>query len=84
MRPIDMDDKDYQRFLYAIGTMLYRAREEAGLSRFALQQKTGIHKNTIARYENGVASPTLRVLVVIAHALGYEVHVSFAKKEETT
>lgn len=78
-----MDDKDFFPFLYDIGSRLYKIREDEGLSRGALQQKTKIHKNTIMRYENGEASPTLRILVVIADALGYEVHVRFVKKEET-
>lgn len=73
--------RDMDQFLYAVGILLYRARVEAGLSREALQQKTKIHKNTIARYENGDASPTLKILVVLADALGYELRVSFVRKE---
>ena len=76
-----MTAKDLNRFLYAVGTGLYRIREDAGMSRAALQQKTKIHKNTILRYENGAASPTLRIIAVLADALGYEVRVSFVKKE---
>ena len=74
--------RDMDQFLYSVGILLYRARVEAGMSREALQQKTKIHKNTIARYENGEASPTLKIMVVLAEALGYELRVSFARKED--
>ena len=74
--------RDIDQFLYSVGILLYRARVDAGLSREALQQKTKIHKNTIAGYENGVASPTLKILAVLADALGYELRVSFVRKED--
>jgi transcriptional regulator with XRE-family HTH domain len=53
------------------------------MSRGELQQKTKIHRNTIARYENGDASPTLKILAVLADALGYELKVNFVKREVT-
>ena len=65
-----------------ISTSLFRAREAAGISRETLQMKSGVHRNTIARYENGEAIPTLRTLVVLADALGYEVRVRFVRKED--
>lgn len=67
--------------LRSISTSLFRAREAAGISRETLQMKSGIHRNTIASYENGKAIPTLRTLVVLADALGYEVKVRFVRKE---
>jgi transcriptional regulator with XRE-family HTH domain len=65
----------------SIGAALFRAREAAGISREGLQMKAGVHRNTIARYENGEAIPTLKTLIVLADALGYELRVSFVRKE---
>lgn len=76
------NEKDLSAFLYNIGMQLYRAREEAGMSRSELQEKTEIGRNTISRYENGTASPTLRILAVMAEALGCEVRVDLVKKED--
>ena len=77
-----MDDKEFQRLLNTVGKSLYRIREDADVSREQLQQKSGIHRNTIANYENGAASPTLRVIAVLADAMGYKVNIGFSKKEE--
>ena len=77
-----MDDKEFRRLLTHVGMSLYRIREDADVSRERLQQKSGIHRNTIVNYENGAASPTLRVIAVLADALGYKVNIGFSKKEE--
>ena len=77
-----MDDKEFQRLLNTMGKSLYRIRKEADVSAELLQQKTGIHRNTIVNYENGAASPTLRIIAVLADAMGYKVSIGFSKKEE--
>lgn len=69
------------RFFRSIGAALQRIRESAGISRETLQMKSGIHRNTIARYENGEANPNLKTLIMLTNALGYEVKVSFAKRK---
>lgn len=74
---------DTDRFLCSLGAALYRIREDAGISRETLQMKSGIHRNTIARYENGEASPTLKTLIMLTNALGYEVTVSFTERKVT-
>lgn len=71
---------DIDHFIRSLGTVLYQIREAAGMSRETLQMKSGIHRNTIAAYENGKAIPTLRTLVVLADALGYEVKVRFVRR----
>lgn len=76
--------KDTNHFIRSLGFALFRAREAAGMSRETLQMKSGIHRNTIARYENGDAIPTLKTLIVLAGSLGYELKVSFARKKEVT
>lgn len=73
--------KDMDQFLYCLGAALYQARESAGVSRETLQMKTGIHRNTIARYENGEANPSLKTLITLATALGYSMKVSLGRKE---
>lgn len=71
------------RFFRSLGAALQRIRESAGISRETLQMKSGIHRNTIARYENGEANPNLKTLIMLTNALGYEVTVSFTKRRVT-
>ena len=75
--------KDMDQFICRLGAALYQARESAGESRETLQMKSGIHRNTIARYENGEANPNLKTLIMLTNALGYEVTVSFTKRRVT-
>jgi transcriptional regulator with XRE-family HTH domain len=77
-----MDQKEINRFLGEVGLDLWRIRDAAGLSRQQLKKKSKVGTNTILRYENGTASPTLRIVAVIADALGYETRIQFVKKEE--
>ena len=74
---------DTDRFFRSLGAALQRIRESAGISRETLQMKSGIHRNTIARYENGEANPNLKTLIMLTNAMGYEVTVSFAKRKVT-
>ncbi len=74
---------DTDRFFRSLGAALQRIRESAGISRETLQMRSGIHRNTIARYENGEANPNLKTLIMLTNALGYEVTVSFAKRKVT-
>lgn len=74
---------DADRFLCFLGAALQRIRESAGISRENLQMKSGIHRNTIARYENGEANPNLKTLIMLTNALGYEVTASFRKRKVT-
>lgn len=73
--------KDMDQFICRIGAALYQARESAGVSRETLQMKSGIHRNTIARYENGEANPNLKTLIALATALGYSLKVSLGRKK---
>lgn len=74
---------DTDRFFRSLGAALQRIRESAGISRETLQMRSGIHRNTIARYESGEANPNLKTLIMLTNALGYEVKVSFAKRKVT-
>lgn len=74
---------DTDRFFRSLGAALQRIRESAGISRETLQMKSGIHRNTIARYENGEANPNLKTLIMLTNAMGYEVTVRFTKRKVT-
>ena len=74
---------DADRFLCFLGADLRRIRESAGISRETVQMRSGVHRNTIARYENGEANPNLKTLIMLTNALGYEVTVSFRKRKVT-
>lgn len=74
---------DTDRFFRSIGAALQRIRESAGISRETLQMKSGIHRNTIARYENGEANPNLKTLIMLTNAMGYGVTVSFKERKAT-
>jgi DNA-binding XRE family transcriptional regulator len=50
---------DYDQFCAALGEELRRIREEAGLSRQQLADRTGIHRNSIANYEGGADLPVM-------------------------
>lgn len=77
-----MNNAEFDRYINDIGIRLFRIREDAGISRNQLQKKTGIHHNTIMNYENGVASPTLRLLAAIADGIGYDIRVEFVKRSK--
>ncbi len=52
-----------------IGESIRRVREEKGYSRERLARKTGLHIQTITRWEHGVSFPNLIPLLDIAKAL---------------
>lgn len=52
---------------------LRAARIEAGLSRLALSQATGVHQRTIRNYEEGTSAPTGNRLQALAQAVGVDV-----------
>lgn len=46
------------------------ARIAKNMTQRELAEKTGLHRNTIARIENGKRMPTLKTCLLIAEALG--------------
>lgn len=58
-----------ERFCRELGSELRRIREEAGLSRLQLEQRSGIHRNSIERYEAGADVPIM-TFVRLAVAMG--------------
>lgn len=56
-----------------LGCAIRRRRRELGLSQEALSERSAVHWTTISVTENGLHSPTFRVLERLATALDIEV-----------
>jgi transcriptional regulator with XRE-family HTH domain len=59
-------------------------RYQAGLTQELLAKAAGTHSQTISLYEVGRTSPTWRMLLRLADAVGLELIVSFAPKQTAT
>ena len=57
-------------------------RRELGLSQEALSELSAVHWTYISQIENGLKSPTLRVIEDLADALQIEVSALLKKAEE--
>ncbi len=64
------------------GDAIRRRRKALGLSQEALSFKAGLHRNYISDIERGLKSPSLRVIVKLADALGLEVSTLMRMAEE--
>jgi len=64
------------------GDTIRRRRKALGLSQEALSFKAGLHRNYISDIERGLKSPSLRVIVKLADALGLEVSTLLRMAEE--
>ena len=60
----------------SLGTLVWGARMEAGLSQRALAQRAGTSQSAIARYERGVATPSWETLQRLVAACGQRLQVS--------
>lgn len=56
-----------------LAALLRAAREAAELSQVEAGERAGVHHVSIARFETDKATPTLRVLYLLADAYGVEV-----------
>lgn len=61
---------DYSALQRALGRQLAAERNGAGLSIEALAERSGVHKNSIGRYERAERDIPLKALGQIADALG--------------
>lgn len=66
----------------AFGETVKRRRKELGLSQEALSFRAGLHRNYISDIERGLKSPSLRVIVRLAEALGSSVSAMMRMAEE--
>jgi predicted nucleotidyltransferase/DNA-binding XRE family transcriptional regulator len=58
------------------GELLSRVRRDAGLTQAELARRAGTSQAMVARYETGVASPTVRTLARLLRAAGRELVMS--------
>ena len=66
----------------SFGDTIRQRRKELGLSQEALSFKAGLHRNYISDIERGLKSPSLRVIVKLADALGLAVSTMMRMAEE--
>ncbi|MDE2853880.1 MAG: helix-turn-helix transcriptional regulator [Chloroflexota bacterium] len=66
----------------SFGDAIRQRRKELGLSQEALSFKAGLHRNYISDIERGLKSPSLRVIVKLADALGLAVSTMMRMAEE--
>ena len=67
-----MQESD-KSFGEVFGLAVRTRREQLGLSQESLAFRAGLHRNYISDIELGLKSPTLRVIVRLAEALGVTV-----------
>jgi DNA-binding XRE family transcriptional regulator len=54
----------------ALGRVIARLREAAGISQEELAERAGVHRTYISQLERGIKSPTLNILVKVSGSLG--------------
>lgn len=67
-----------------LGAVIAETRRAAGLSQEALAYACKLHPTYISQLERGLKSPTVRVLRLIAHALGSEASTLLDRAESRT
>lgn len=71
-------------FERTLGLVIAETRRAAGLSQEALAFACKLHPTYISQLERGIKSPTVRVLRLIAHALGTDASSLLRKAELLT
>lgn len=78
-------------FESALGKTIAERRLSAGLTQEALAYKAHLHPTYLSQLERGLKSPTIRVLALIAHALGlpasellWSAEIQLSDKDRTT
>ncbi len=77
---------EYERLgprFQAINAMI-RARQKEAISQSELARRMSVNANVVSRLESAQHSPRLDTLTLAAEALGYELRVSFVKKQRAT
>lgn len=65
----------------ALINALIDARVEQGLTQKDLASRSGVQQADISRLEHGKGNPRLRTLQKLAQAMGYNLQISFVRKE---
>jgi transcriptional regulator with XRE-family HTH domain len=78
---------DAARAEMGIGYLLLKARASAGLTQEQLAERIGTSQPTVARWEGGKQLPSLRSLIRIAEATGFQLTLGLrgsARSEQET
>jgi transcriptional regulator with XRE-family HTH domain len=70
---------DEERRRMGVGYLILQARAAAELSQSQLAVKIGTSQPTVARWESGVQVPSVRSLLRIAEATGFEFEVALRR-----
>lgn len=65
-----------------LGQVIFEERQRAGITQAALAERAGVHAMYISQLERGMKSPTVRVLVDLARALGTRPSLLMERVEE--
>ena len=57
------------------GTRLKELREDAGISRYRLEQLSGVSRMTIMRIEGGIVSPSIALYAGLLDCLGAKLEI---------
>jgi transcriptional regulator with XRE-family HTH domain len=69
----------------SLGALLQRLRTDAGISLYALAERTGINRSTLMRIEAGTTTqPDVQTLNALARALGVEAELFYDAVWETS
>ena len=63
-----------------VGYLILKARAAAGLTQAQLAKKIGTSQSMVARWESGAHVPSMRTLMKIAGAAGYELAVGLRER----
>lgn len=87
-RPTAPDDLNDEKFraaaeAKAVGEMFARARENAGISKSAMEREHKIARSALQQFEKGQNSPTLERIQNYADALKMDVHIELVPKDKS-
>jgi len=66
-----------------VGYLILKARAAASLTQAQLAKKIGTSQSMVARWESGAQVPSVRTLMKIAEATGYELAVGLREPKKT-
>lgn len=66
-----------------VGYLVLKARVAAGFTQAQLARRIGSSQSMVARWESGAQVPSVRTLMKIAHATGYELAVGLREPRKT-
>lgn len=64
-----------------LGAALRRIRRDEDITQLALAQAAGVNRSAVSQIEKGMFPPKLYTMLAFADACGYDVTVSFARRD---